>query len=65
MVLEENLIKGLGRLNIYPPFKTHEVIRVSVLGAIFRHVLCRTLENLDLSFETEIKEFKDGYEFRI
>jgi len=33
-------------------------------NAIFRNVLHRTIENLDMGhFETEIKEFEDGYEF--
>lgn len=68
LVLEENLIKGPEQIEYISTFKKRptEVIRVSVLeeNAIFRHVLCRTIENLNLGhFETEIKEFKDGYEF--
>ncbi|NLZ66056.1 MAG: response regulator [Clostridiaceae bacterium] len=68
LVLEESLIKGPEQIEYITTFKKRptETIRVSILeeNAIFRNVLHRTIENLDMGhFETEIKEFEDGYEF--
>ncbi|NLM18707.1 MAG: response regulator [Clostridiaceae bacterium] len=66
--LAESLSKGPEQIEFITTFKKRplEMIRVSILeeNAIFRNVLYRTLENLDLDhFEMEIKTFQDGYEF--
>ena len=67
-VLAESLGKGPEQIEYISTYKKRplEKIRVSILeeNSIFRNVLYRAIENLDLDhFETEIKEFRDGYEF--
>jgi len=66
--LTESLGKGPEHIEYISTFKKRplEKVRVSILeeNAIFRNVLYRTIDNLDLDhFETEIKVFQDGYEF--
>lgn len=67
-VLADSLSKGPQQIEYIVTYKKRplEMIRVSILeeNAIFRNVLYRTLNNLDLDhFEMEIKVFQDGYEF--
>lgn len=66
--LEKSLDKGPEQIEYIASFKKKpsEIIRVSILeeNVVFRDVLCRTISNLKLdNFETEIREFRDGYEF--
>jgi CheY-like chemotaxis protein len=66
--LKKSLSKGPEQIEYIASFKKRpsEKVRVSILeeNAIYRDVLHRTLDNLDLGhFELEIKEFQDGYEF--
>ncbi|MGI6071573.1 MAG: response regulator [Lachnospiraceae bacterium] len=68
LFLTKSLKKGPEQIEYIDTFKKRPLqkIRISILedNAIFRNVLYRTLENLDLEyFEAEIKEFQDGYEF--
>jgi len=67
-VLTESLDKGPEQIGYITAYKKRplETIRVSILeeNAIFRRALYHTISNLNLdNFETEIKEFQDGYEF--
>lgn len=67
-VLAESLSKGPAQIEYISTYKKRplEKIRVSILeeNPIFRNVLYRAIVNLDLDhFETEIKEFRDGYDF--
>ncbi|MGI6349019.1 MAG: response regulator [Eubacteriaceae bacterium] len=66
--LAGSLSKGPEQIEYISDFKKRpsEKIRISILdeNAIFRRVLYHTLKNLNLEyFETEVKEFQDGYEF--
>ncbi len=68
LALKASLSKGPEKIEYIASFKKRpsEKVRVSILeeNAIYRDVLYRTLDNLDLGhFELEIKEFQDGYEF--
>jgi CheY-like chemotaxis protein len=68
LALKKSLSKGPEQIEYIASFKKRpsEKVRVSILeeNAIYRDVLHRTLDNLDLGhFELEIKEFQDGYEF--
>ncbi|MGI6696561.1 MAG: response regulator [Christensenellales bacterium] len=66
--LAKSLSKGSEQIEYITAYKKRpvETVRVSILeeNAVFRNVLYRTIDNLSLDhFETEIKEFQDGYEF--
>jgi CheY-like chemotaxis protein len=66
--LAESLGKGPEQIDYITAYKKRplETVRISILeeNAVFRNVLHRTINNLNLeNFETEIKEFQDGYEF--
>ncbi|HHW94497.1 MAG TPA: response regulator [Mogibacterium sp.] len=68
LALTESLSKGPEQIEYVTTFKKRplETVKVSILeeNDVFRKVLYRTIENLNLNnFETEIKEFQDGYEF--
>jgi len=68
LALAESLSKGSEYIEYITTHKKRpvETIRVSILeeNDIFRNALYRTIDNLNFdNFETEIKEFQDGYEF--